>query len=77
MSRREERLQSAAADDPAPTRRLNVRISPEDLTMLREIRDILRLDTDSKTMRALIRLHHATMRAEVNRLRALRRRSAR
>jgi hypothetical protein len=75
MSRREERIQHEEADEESPNRRLNIRISLEDHTMLREIRDILKLDTDSNAIRTLIRLHHTTMRVEVNRLRSLRRRA--
>jgi hypothetical protein len=57
----------------ASSKRLNIRISEEDYRRLRELRDLLHQSSDSATMRALIRLHHATARAELARLRRARR----
>jgi len=59
--------------DDAVTQRLNIRISERDLAQLRELRDLLHQSSDSATMRALIRLHYATARAELARLRRARR----
>jgi DNA-directed RNA polymerase subunit L len=54
-------------------RRLNIRLSEEDHTQLRELRDLLGQSGDSATIRCLIRIHHATAKAELARLRRARR----
>ena len=57
----------------AVTQRLNIRISERDLAQLREVRDLLCQPSDSATIRTLIRLHHATAKQELARLRRARR----
>lgn len=53
--------------------RINIRVSGEERAMLTELRDVLQASTDSACVRAIIRLHYDTMRAERARLRRARR----
>lgn len=53
----------------AKTKRLNLRLTEEDYEQLLELRLALHLGSDSQTIRALIRLHHAAEREAVRRVR--------
>ena len=68
------RKPSKAPNNPArlvgaKTKRLNIRLTEEDYEQLLELRLALHLGSDSQTIRALIRLHHAAEREAVRRVR--------